>query len=85
MAPEREHQLGNPGQPTNDRLWLIIVVALCAVMVFAVVLLGLGMMTKVEPNATYLTKPETLLTVFTTTIGFLGGLLVPSPISKQGS
>jgi hypothetical protein len=64
-------------------IWYTIVIAFAAVMVFAVVILGVNVWTKLETGATYATRSDTMLTVFTTVVGFLAGLLSPSPISKK--
>jgi hypothetical protein len=71
-----------PDQPTTNALWRWIVLTFCAVAgvsALAIAFVGLG--TKLDggsPNA------QTLLTVFTTTVGFLGGLFAPSPVGKDG-
>jgi hypothetical protein len=51
-------------------------------MLWAAYILGSGVGTKLELNATYVTKGETMLTVFTTVVAFLAGLLSPSPVKK---
>jgi hypothetical protein len=38
---------------------------------------------KLEKEALYATRGDTILTVFTTVVGFLAGLLSPSPVTKK--
>jgi hypothetical protein len=74
--------LPDPDPTTNNTIWLIVVIAFAAVMLWAAYVLGAGVGTKLEANATYVTKGETMLTVFTTVVAFLAGLLAPSPVKK---
>lgn len=74
-----------PGPDTASRLWLIVVVSFAVVLVFCAGVLGLGVTAKLETGATYAVKGDTILTVFTTVVGFLAGLLAPSPVSKDGA
>lgn len=74
-----------PDPDTASRLWLIVVVSFALVLVFCAGVLGLGVTSKLEAGATYAVKGDTVLTVFTTVVGFLAGLLAPSPVSKKGS
>jgi hypothetical protein len=71
-----------PDSATNSVIWLIIVAAFTIVMVGAAYVLGAGVTSKLDANATYATKADTILTVFTTVVAFLAGLLSPSPIKK---
>jgi hypothetical protein len=70
-----------PDQPTTNLLWLWIVRTFCIVAVAAVLgilLVAVGFkLGGGSPNA------QILLTVFTTTVGFLGGLFAPSPARDQ--
>ena len=74
-----------PNDETAGRLWLIVVVSFALVLVFCAWVLGTGVTAKLEANATYAVKGDTILTVFTTVVGFLAGLLAPSPVSKKGA
>lgn len=74
--------LSDPGPTTNNMIWLIIVGAFVAVMLFSAYILGTGVDTKLDANALYVTKGETVLTLFTTVVAFLAGLLSPSPVKK---
>jgi mannose/fructose/N-acetylgalactosamine-specific phosphotransferase system component IID len=74
--------LPEPGKRANDAIWLIIVCAFALVMVWSGYVLGSTVTTKLEAGTAYVTKSETILTLFTTVVGFLAGLLVPSPVKK---
>ena len=74
--------LPDPDPTTNNAIWLIVVISFALVMLWAAYILGSGVGTKLELNATYVTKGETMLTVFTTVVAFLAGLLSPSPVKK---
>ena len=73
-----------PDDQTASRLWLVIVCSFALVFVFSAWVLGTGVTTKLEANATYAVKSDTILTIFTTVVGFLAGLLAPSPLGKKG-
>ncbi len=72
-----------PDSQTNNVIWLIIVLSFAVVMVGAAYVLGANVTSKLENGMQYVTKPETLVTVFTTAVAFLAGLLSPSPLNKQ--
>jgi hypothetical protein len=71
-----------PDTKTSNAIWLIIVISFVLVMVGAVYVLGAGVTSKLEANVSYVTKSDTILTVFTTSVAFLAGLLSPSPVKK---
>lgn len=71
-----------PDSKTNNAIWLIVVISFAAVMMGAAYVLGAGVSSKLEINATYATKSDTILTIFTTVVAFLAGLLSPSPVKK---
>lgn len=76
------HTLPEPDGDTNNTIWLIVVISFSLVMLGAAFVLGAGVNTKLEAGASYVTKGETMLTVFTTVVAFLAGLLSPSPVKK---
>jgi hypothetical protein len=78
-------RIAPPDPPTLNRIWLLVVGAFALVMVFAAYILGVGVSAKLEQGAVYATKSDTILTVFTTVVGFLAGLLSPSPVAKSGA
>jgi hypothetical protein len=61
-----------PSTAAADRLWLIVIIVVAAVLALAALSLALGW-----------GDNKTMLTVFTTTIGALVGLFVPSPVQKK--
>jgi hypothetical protein len=67
--------LGGPTQGIANVIWLIVVLAVVLVFVgnFAVMVVLLFQDKKVDQ----------LFTIFTTTLAFLTGLLVPSPVSRK--
>jgi hypothetical protein len=70
----------DPDQKTSNTIWRIIIWSFTLVMIGAVVVLGIGVwVTPVQDG----TKPETMLTVFTTVTAFLAGLLAPSPVKTK--
>lgn len=74
--------LTEPDRFTNNSIWLIVVIAFALVMLGSAYVLGTGVNVKLEDGATYVTKGETMLTVFTTVVAFLAGLLSPSPVKR---
>ncbi len=52
-------------------------------MLLAAYKIGAGVSMKLDANSTYATRGDTLLTIFTTVVGFLAGLLLPSPVTKK--
>ena len=74
-------RIPDPDQKTSDKVWLIIISAFAAVMLLSVLFLGFGMYLTPVTNGT---KPDTVLTVFTTVTAFLAGLFTPSPTTNKG-
>lgn len=72
-----------PSDPIRDRIWLIIVSAFAFVMVGAAVVLGVGVFIVSVDATKQLTRSDTILTVFMTVVGFLAGLLSPSPLGNR--
>lgn len=73
-------RIPDPDQKTSDKVWLIIITTFAAVVLLAVLFLGFGMYLSPVPNGT---KPDTILTVFSTVTAFLAGLFTPSPTSSH--
>lgn len=73
--------IGTPSQSAADRLWLIVVIAFSTVLVGGFITLAFGMFL---PPASNGVKPELILTTFTSVVGFLAGLFVPSPAGQNG-
>lgn len=76
MAPA----MGAPTQRARDRLWLIVVTAFALVLVGGFGTLALGVFRTPAENGV---KPELILTTFTSVVGFLAGLFVPSPTNRN--
>ncbi len=70
--------MARPGQKATDSLWVIVVVS------FAIVLVGAAAAVVsfvfIHPDVA---KPELILSLFTSAVGFLAGLFVPSPVEKK--
>jgi hypothetical protein len=72
-----------PAPHTRNWLWVIVVCAFSIVLVGTFLTIAIGMFKAPEEGA--LAKPELVLTMFTSVVGFLAGLFVPSPGgSRQG-
>jgi len=75
-------QLPPPDPKVINFIWLIIVIAFALALVYSVWILGTGVTTELKMGGAYATKSDTMLTVVTTIVGFLAGLLAPSPVGK---
>jgi hypothetical protein len=73
--------LGPPSEGTRDAIWLMIVGAFALVMVGSAAVLGWAVFAETKANVTF-AKIETVVTVFTSVLAFLSGLLAPSPVKK---
>lgn len=76
--------LAPPGDRTKDAIWLIVIGAFSLVLVGAALVLGLGVFSEISDATKQVTRTDTILTVFTTVVGFLAGLLSPSPLGRNG-
>ena len=72
--------LDRPDQATSNKVWLIIIWAFASAMLLAVLVMSISLFVPVTTGGT---KPETILTVFTTVTAFLAGLFAPSPVAKK--
>ncbi len=75
--------LPNPTPPTTNAIWLTIVISCALVMLFSAYAIVAGMNVELKTGVTYMIKGENALTLFSTTIAFLAGLLAPSPVKKN--
>jgi len=82
LSAEVVQQLPRPTPETTNLIWLIVVIAFALVMVYSAYILGSGVTGSVVKDYVPITKSDTILTVFMTVVGFLAGLLSPSPIGK---
>lgn len=85
MVLKFNSSVGQPGNTTRDRIWLIIVWAFVLVLGGSAIVLGLAVFWETKANTTYFAKIETIVTVFTSVLAFLSGLLAPSPIRGGGA
>jgi hypothetical protein len=74
--------LGSPSEGTRDAIWLMIVGAFALVLLWSAFVLTYAAFAETKANATYFGKIETVVTVFTSVLAFLSGLLAPSPVKK---
>lgn len=75
----------SPGQAASDTLWLIVVCSFAIVLVGAFLSLAIGVLVLKKSAAD--AELQILLTVFTSAVAFLAGLLTPGPAhsSSQSS
>ena len=81
-ATESLPRLPAPTSKANDVLWIMIVSCFVLVMLGSAFVLASTVTTEIKAGVTYVTKGETILTIFTTVVAFLAGLLSPSPLKK---
>ncbi len=73
-------RLPDPDPSTSNKVWLIIIRAFAFAMIAAVAILGIGVFVAPVANGT---KPDMILTIFTTVTAFLAGLFAPSPVTEK--
>ncbi|WP_141113358.1 hypothetical protein [Chromobacterium haemolyticum] len=71
-----------PDQVTANSLWKWIVITFLLVIVGSAIMLAILSTKQIVDGDTYIIKGETILTIFTTAVGFIAGLLSPSPVQK---
>lgn len=80
--PQFQRQVfGPPTQHMADRIWFIVVIGFVLVLIGVAGLLAFGV-TFLKKSAT---EVQVEVTVITTVVGFLAGLLSPSPIQANRS
>lgn len=72
--------LPNPTMTMTNIVWFIIVGSFALVMLWSAYILGSSATMASGKEAEYITKSETILTIFTTVVAFLAGLVSPSPV-----
>jgi uncharacterized membrane protein YozB (DUF420 family) len=75
--------LRSPGQKASDNLWLIVVSSFAIVLVGAFLSLAIGVLVLKKSAAD--AELQILLTVFTSAVAFLAGLLTPGPAHSSQS
>ncbi len=76
---KKEGVVGPLSQPTRDLLWRVVVGAFAAVLVLGFGTLAIGVFVSLPDDGV---KPEIILAMFTSVVGFLAGLFVSSPTDK---
>ena len=69
----------NPTQATTDYVWKIIISAIGVVLVGSFLAIAIAVFLKVDTGLI-----QILLTVFTSMVTFVGGLLIKSPVQQPG-
>jgi hypothetical protein len=72
--------LDRPSRQAGDMLWLVVVTAFAVILIGAFLTLAAGVFITPAQNGV---KPELILTTFTSAVGFLAGLFVPSPAMRN--
>jgi hypothetical protein len=85
VEAEVNQQLTLPDRKVTNFIWAIIVLAFSMTLVYSVWVLGNGVTAELKKEVLYATRSDTMLTIVTTVVGFLAGLLAPSPVGKRGS
>ena len=75
--------IDDPNPLTTNTIWIIGVCSFSVVRLYSAYVLGSGVATPLVKEGIYVTRGETVLTLFTTVVAFLAGLLAPSPLKKQ--
>jgi hypothetical protein len=83
LAAEATRQLPEPSAGMTDYLWLIVVASFALVMLGSAYVIGTTVTAEAKTGTTYITRSETLVTIFTTAVAFLAGLLSPSPVRTR--
>jgi hypothetical protein len=73
--------LPRPGKETADRIWLIVICSFAAVLIGSFATLAVSVFIPVPEGGT---SGQTILAVFTSVVGFLAGLFMPSPVTDGG-
>jgi hypothetical protein len=71
----------SPGQKASDTLWFIVVLSFAIVLVGSFLSLAIGVLVFKKSAAD--AELQILLTVFTSAVAFLAGLLTPGPVHSS--
>ena len=77
---EQAFGLDRPDQATSNKVWLSTICSFASLVLLAILVMGISLFVPIAMGGT---KPEIILTVFTTVTAFLAGLFVPSPVAKR--
>ncbi len=83
VADEIRSGMGQPSDPTRDRLWIIVIAGFAVVLIGSFITLAIAVFQTQDTTRVNLVKPELVLSMFTSAVGFLAGLFVPSPIANK--
>jgi hypothetical protein len=72
-----------PDTKTANIVWIIVVASFVLVIMGAAYVIGTSVFTKIEKDVVCIGKVDMILTVFTTVVAFIPGLLSPSPVTKS--
>jgi len=72
-----------PTGATRNWIWTIVVAAFALVLVGTFVTIAIAMFTMQAKDTINMAKPELVLSMFTSVVGFLAGLFVPSPVANR--
>ncbi|HEV8630697.1 MAG TPA: hypothetical protein VGV61_10300 [Thermoanaerobaculia bacterium] len=82
-APEQEAAVDSamprPDAPIRNKLWMMVVQGFTFVLVGSFAALAIGVFLPAKGEV----KPELILSMFTSVVGFLAGLFVPSPAASR--
>jgi hypothetical protein len=74
-----DRRTAGPSRAVRDRIWTIVISAFAVVLVGSFLTLALPVIRGAGQGAVDQTTSQIVLTVFTSVVGFLGGLFAPSP------
>jgi hypothetical protein len=75
--------LGDPDRATRNLIWKIVVWTFAAVLGLSFIATAIAMFTPQTANTSNLARPELVLSMFTSVVGFLAGIFVPSPVANS--
>jgi hypothetical protein len=83
VAAQIQSGMAPPDDQTRNWLWLVVISAFAVVLVGSFVTLAIAVFRTQNSNTVNLVKPELVLSMFTSVVGFLAGLFVPSPVANK--
>jgi VIT1/CCC1 family predicted Fe2+/Mn2+ transporter len=82
IADQLRRGIDQPSQKTRDVLWIAVVFSFAILLIGAAITLVIGVFSP-QSSTTMMVKPEIVLSIFTSAVGFLAGLFVPSPAGNS--
>jgi hypothetical protein len=74
-----------PSKAVSNVIWVIIVSAFAIIMLGSAYVLARSIFTPLAADTTYMSNTDVMVTLFTTSVAFLAGLLTPSPVSTNNT